>query len=798
MTTKIKSGVISDNAITSAHISSGAISSAHLTSIDTDNITEGSSNLYFTTARARTSFSVTDSGGDGSLAYNNSTGVITYTGPSASEVQAHISVTDSGGDGSLAYSNGVITYTGPSASEVRAHLSAGTGVTYSSGEFSIGQSVATTASPTFADINITGDLNLTGDINSYSVTDLDIVDQTITLGVGQSESASGGSGIVVAGSNASILWDESNDEFDFNKGVNITGGLNLSGDIFGTSNFDIRSTGNIFNTYGNSSNVYFRTQDGTNRAIITSTGKVGIGTSNPNALLHIKTADPATNQAVIDFRNPTYGIFAQTNSISSRGNTLEFIASDYNSNSPTTHNVLTMRPEGNVGIVNDSPSYLLEVGNASQTNSNVFSGRVNGDFIFNLSKANTNLFSIRNNNTGIVHLNTQNSATLALGVSTGTTTGSIVSSLTINSAGNVGIGQTNPQFDLDVTGLIRATSDVYFQGDVYVDSKIRHNGDVDNYITFSAADTQGFITGNSTRLQITNSLVRLNQENNNQDFSVYSANSDNMLYVDASTDRVGIGTASPIARLHIQDNTSTVYDATAYQHDLFIEKRNTAGSNQVSSIRFGVTGHDGSTTAEASIGVLQTSNAHSGNLVFGTRHSGTRAERMRITSDGKVGIGTNDPNFALDISNTTSAKINIQGGTNQNGIRFAAAGNDGVSSSLYYLGVGSDLMSGTDYGAVLLDVTNNRSVLFDDQSTSKLGFYNNSMVIKSNGNVGIGVSNPGYKLAVSSKLVVGDAPAVGLSGNTIHVREGSNSGIHFPLVISGGYSCCRGCFWISL
>ena len=233
MTTKIKSGVISDNAITSAHISSGAISSAHLSSIDTDAVSEGSSNLYFTTARARTSFSITDSGGDGSLAYDNSTGVITYTGPSAAEVRAHISVTDSGGDGSLAYSNGVITYTGPSASEVRAHLSAGTGVTYSGGEISIGQSVATSASPTFEDINITGDLNLTGDINSYSVTDLDIVDQTITLGVGQNEAASDGSGIVIAGSSASILWDEPNDEFDFNKGINVTGNIAVSGTVDG-------------------------------------------------------------------------------------------------------------------------------------------------------------------------------------------------------------------------------------------------------------------------------------------------------------------------------------------------------------------------------------------------------------------------------------------------------------------------------------------------------------------------------------------------------------------------------------
>lgn len=141
----------------------------------TTDLAEGT-NQYFTQSRARQSISVTDSGGDGSLAYDNSTGVITYTGPSASEVRAHfsaansgsgfgslaydnstgaftysvvtasnirqqISVTDSGGDGSLAYDNstGVITYTGPSASEVRAKFSVavGSGLTYNSttGEF---------------------------------------------------------------------------------------------------------------------------------------------------------------------------------------------------------------------------------------------------------------------------------------------------------------------------------------------------------------------------------------------------------------------------------------------------------------------------------------------------------------------------------------------------------------------------------------------------------------------------------------------------------------------------------------
>lgn len=57
----------------------------------TDAVTEGSTNLYFTQSRARQSISVTDSGGDGALSYDNSTGVITYTGPSASDVRAHFS-----------------------------------------------------------------------------------------------------------------------------------------------------------------------------------------------------------------------------------------------------------------------------------------------------------------------------------------------------------------------------------------------------------------------------------------------------------------------------------------------------------------------------------------------------------------------------------------------------------------------------------------------------------------------------------------------------------------------------------
>ena len=124
---------------------------------NTGQLPEGS-NLYFTTARARQSVSVTDNGGDGSLSYDSGTGVISYTGPSAEEARLHISVNDVGGDGSLSYDNtsGVITYTGPSAAEVRAHFSAGASLTYdaSTAQFTTNQALDSNSNVTFNQVKI--------------------------------------------------------------------------------------------------------------------------------------------------------------------------------------------------------------------------------------------------------------------------------------------------------------------------------------------------------------------------------------------------------------------------------------------------------------------------------------------------------------------------------------------------------------------------------------------------------------------------------------------------------------------
>ena len=132
----------------------------------TTDLSEGN-NLYYTTARADSDFDVR-------LATKSTTNLaegnnLYYTTARAdSDAKAAISVTDAGGDGSLTYNAGVITYTGPSASEVRAHFSAGTGVAISSGEVSIGQAVSTTSDVTFA--QITGDSAILDGVSFNAVT----------------------------------------------------------------------------------------------------------------------------------------------------------------------------------------------------------------------------------------------------------------------------------------------------------------------------------------------------------------------------------------------------------------------------------------------------------------------------------------------------------------------------------------------------------------------------------------------------------------------------------------------------
>jgi hypothetical protein len=125
-----------------------------LSNHDTDDLTEGTSNLYYTSTRAdsaaKSAISVTKVSGQGDIAYNSTTGVISYTGPTTTELQSG--------------------------------LSGGTGVSISSGEISIGQEVATTDDVTFNNLTVDGDLTVGGTTTTVNSTTVTVDDPIFTLG----------------------------------------------------------------------------------------------------------------------------------------------------------------------------------------------------------------------------------------------------------------------------------------------------------------------------------------------------------------------------------------------------------------------------------------------------------------------------------------------------------------------------------------------------------------------------------------------------------------------------------------
>ena len=278
-----------------------------------DDSGDGAIDLSISDADIRGKISVTDSGGDGSLAYNNSTGVLTYTGITDAQVRGKISVTDSGGDGSLAYNNstGVITYTGPSASEVRAHISGGTGVSVSSGEISIGQAVSTSSNVTFNDMVVSGNLTVSGTTTTVNTATLSVADNQIILNsdyTGSSPTENGGIEIERGTqTNKTLVWNETDDKWTVGSETFVAGTFegNLTGNVTGTvSSVANHDTDDISE---GSSNLYFtnarvdsRLSGGT--GVTYSSGTISIGQAVATS------SDVEFNEITTNYANNSGGV----------------------------------------------------------------------------------------------------------------------------------------------------------------------------------------------------------------------------------------------------------------------------------------------------------------------------------------------------------------------------------------------------------------------------------------------------------------------------------------------------------
>ena len=91
------------------------------------------------------------------------------------------------------------------------------------------------------DVTVGGDLFVNGSQTTINTATLDVEDKNITLNYGGNEASSQGAGITIAGSNATLIWDEANTRWKFSDSLVITDHAKMaSGNVSGK--FAVKST----------------------------------------------------------------------------------------------------------------------------------------------------------------------------------------------------------------------------------------------------------------------------------------------------------------------------------------------------------------------------------------------------------------------------------------------------------------------------------------------------------------------------------------------------------------------------
>ena len=247
-----------------------------------------------------------------------------------------------------------------------------------------------------------------------------------------------------------------------------------------------------------------------------------------------------------------------------------------------------------VGVGNTAPDVKLQVtdtidvGIAMSNSSSVTTGNRGSLAMFNSANSTVGLirFGAVTDNVGTdIQFYTRPAA------------GALSQTMTLTSAGNLGIGTTNPQFKFHVRGA-DATS-LFVVGNTTEDTRLEVSTYQDDRIVLRANDSSNtarsiaFETGLNERMRIT------------------------------SSGAVGIATSDPAASLDVASSSGSAGQVNTHimlsrgtSTGAFLQTERAAASNNVSALILGV----------------------------------NSAERMRITDAGFVGIANNAPGVALDVT----------------------------------------------------------------------------------------------------------------------------------------------------
>ncbi|MCH4828757.1 hypothetical protein [Flavobacterium columnare] len=302
----------------------------------------------------------------------------------------------------------------------------------------------------------------------------------------------------------------------------------------------------------------------------------------------------------------------------------------------------------------------------------------------------------------------------------------------------------------------------------------------------SSGPSQWTITGNSGTSASTNFVGTTDAV----DFVTRTNNTESMRVT--STGNVGIGSTSPLGKFQVNNGGSAISGMSV---------RALADWDAVSISHDGSTGYINAAGVENGL-VFRTNSIASGDYL-----SNAYTERMRLLSNGNLGIGTASPASKLDVAagatgvqtvvnatgnindflqfnvQNTSSGLQAQSGysatanngtatsgfvwmgINNSGFNFPTAYNIGGANDVSYIGSGQDMH--------IANANNTKSIIFST-GTASTPFFNERMRITNAGNVGIGTNTPSRRVEINSGTL--GTPPIRLTQQRANVAATSTAG----------------------